>query len=70
MEIKELSKIIEESRDKGAYIIASIEGVGVHVGRIKGVSLDADDYPVIEVDIDAKSCTSECYFDKENNHEN
>ena len=70
MEIKELSKIIEEAKNNGAYVIASIEGVGVHVGRIKSVSLDADDCPVIEVDVDAKSCTSECYFDKENNHEN
>ena len=70
MKIEELSKIIEEAKCDGTYIIASIEGVGVHIGRIKNVTMDANNYPVIQVDIDAKSCTSECYFDKEDNHEN
>lgn len=54
------------------YVIASIEGKGAHVGRIKGLSYDADGIPVLEIDIDAVSCTTECYFDvhKEGNHEN
>ena len=39
------------------YVIASIEGKGVHIGRIKGLSYDADCIPVIEIDIDAISCT-------------
>lgn len=49
------------------YVIASIGGKGTHIGRIKGLSYDADGIPILEVDIDAVSCTTEVR--KEGNHE-
>lgn len=57
------SEIIKSIKNvDNLYIQASIEGVGVHIGRIKGLSYDADGDPILEVDIDAVSCTTENYL--------
>lgn len=45
------------------YVIASIGGKGAHVGRIKGLSYDADGIPLLEIDIDPVSSTTESYFE-------
>ena len=37
-------------------VIATIDGKGVHIGRIKGISYDADGTPILDVDIDSVSC--------------
>lgn len=63
--LKEFFKKLQEAN---AYINASIEGKGVHIGRIKGLSFDADGNPIIDIDIDALSCTSENYFDAMMSH--
>lgn len=55
--IQELIKNNTYNKNQEVYIIASIEGKGNHIGRIKNISLDADDDVVIEVDIDEKSVT-------------
>lgn len=60
MYISELENFI---KNNNIYIASSIEGKGVHIGRIKDISYDADGAIVINTDIDAKSCTTECYFD-------
>ena len=57
MNIEELNKIEDELRKQNLYIISSIDGNGVHVGRFKGFSHDADGDLVIEADIDGVSCT-------------
>lgn len=41
--------------EHNVYILSSIEGKGIHVGRFKQISLDADGNPVIECDIDKES---------------
>ena len=53
-EIKELEKLLKINE---VYITASIEGKGCHIGRFKGLALDADDGLIIDVDIDKESCT-------------
>lgn len=58
MIIKELKQIEDYLTKNNVYIISSIDGVGVHVGRFKGFSLDANDDLVIDADIDSISCTS------------
>lgn len=55
--IQELIKNNTYNKNQEVYIIASIEGKGNHIGRIKNISLDADDDVIIEVDIDEKSVT-------------
>lgn len=45
------------NKNQEVYIIASIEGKGNHIGRIKNISLDVNDDVIIEVDIDEKSVT-------------
>ena len=40
------------------YILSSIDGEGKHVGRFRGVSVDANGSLVISADIDKVSCTS------------
>lgn len=54
MDILEVVKILNEHK---AYIVSSVEGQGVHIGRFKGLSLDAEGDWVIDADIDEKSCT-------------
>lgn len=49
-------------KENNAYIIASIEEKGAHIGRIKGLSFDADNNLIIEADIDSQSCTDESFF--------
>lgn len=44
---------------KNAYAMVSIEGEGAHIGRLKGLSQDADGTPVFDIDIDLLSCTTE-----------
>ena len=52
IEIKNLSNTDLERM----CVIATIDGKGVHIGRIKGISYDADGTPVLDVDIDSVSC--------------
>ncbi len=54
MDISEIEKALKK---KNGYVIASIEGKGNYIGRINGVSLDADGDLIIECDIDNKSVT-------------
>ena len=61
-----MNEIMEKLTSAGAYACVSIEGKGVHIGRIKGIGYDADGVPVLELDIDAVSCTTESYFDQSN----
>ena len=42
-------------------VIATIDGKGVHIGRIKGISYDADGTPMLDVDIDSVSCIGGTY---------
>ena len=58
MNIEEMKKIEEWLNKNNVYVAASIDNKGVHIGRFKGLSLDADDDLIIEVDIDSLSCTS------------
>lgn len=39
------------------YIMSTIDGKGCHIGKITGVSLDANDGIVIETDIESVSVT-------------
>ena len=55
--IQELIKNNMYNKNQEVYIIASIEGKGNHIGRIKNISLDVNDDVIIEVDIDEKSVT-------------
>lgn len=48
MDIKSIESFLKQNN---AYIMASIDGEGCHVGRFKGISQDADDAIVLEVDI-------------------
>lgn len=54
MDIFGVEKILNEHK---TYIVSSVDGKGVHIGRLQGMSLDADGDWVIEVDLDGKSCT-------------
>ena len=58
MNIEEMKKIEEWLNKNNVYIISSIDDKGVHVGRFKGLSLDANDDLVIDTDIDSLSCTT------------
>ena len=51
-DFKKFKEVEEFLREHNAYILSSIEGEGVHVGRFKCLSLDADGYPIVECDID------------------
>lgn len=55
MSIAELKVIEEALKEKNAYIISSIDGKGAHIGRFKGVSVDAEGDLIIESDIDSIS---------------
>ena len=54
-EYKKLRELELFLLEHNVYILSSIEGKGVHVGRFKQISLDADGNPVIECDIDKES---------------
>lgn len=58
MHTSDLTELKSKLEGTGAYILASVDGEGVHVGRFKGLSVDADGDLVIEADIDSASCTS------------
>jgi len=53
-------KILETLTEtlENAYALVSIEKKGVHVGKIKGLSLDANDVPVVDIDINLQSSTN------------
>lgn len=55
--MQELQKNNTYNEKQDVYIIASIDGKENHIGRIKNISLDADNDVVIEVDIDKESVT-------------
>lgn len=55
--IQELIRNNTYNENQDVYIIASIEGKGNHIGKIKRILLDADNDIVIEIDIDNKSVT-------------
>lgn len=57
MNIEEMKKIEKWLNKNNVYIISSIDGEGIHVGKFKGLSLDADDDLIINVDIDSFGCT-------------
>ena len=57
MSIQEFRNIEDKLRKQNVYIIASVDGKGVHIGRFKGFSRDANDDLIIEADIDSVSCT-------------
>ena len=57
MSIDELNKIEDKLREQNVYIMSSVDGKGVHIGRFKGFSRNANDDLIIEADIDAVSCT-------------
>lgn len=52
-----MEEILSTLQENHAYVIASVNGVGNYVGRIKGITYDANNTPIIEVDIDSVSCT-------------
>lgn len=59
MEIK-ISNLLNSDtyiNNREVYIMSTIDGKGCHIGRITGVSLDANDGIVIETDIDSVSAT-------------
>lgn len=50
-----MEEILSTLQENHAYVIASVNGVGNYVGRIKGIAYDANNTPIIEVDIDSVS---------------
>lgn len=54
IDMADIENILNEHK---TYIISSVEGKGVHIGRFHGLSLDADGDWVIDADLDEKSCT-------------
>ena len=58
MNIEEIKKIEEWLYQNNVYIVSSIDGKGVHVGRFVGLTLDVDGDLVIYTDIDSLSCTT------------
>ena len=55
-DFRKLREIEELLKEHSVSVLSSIEGKGIHVGRFKGIALDADGFPVIECDIDKESC--------------
>lgn len=56
-DFRKLREIEEFLKEHSVSILSSIESKGAHVGRFKGIALDADGFPIIECDIDELSCT-------------
>lgn len=54
---RDVSDIKDVLDKQNAYVVATVEGDGCHIGRLKGISLDANGDLVIEVDISSISCT-------------
>lgn len=52
-----LQEITEFLKEYGVYILASIEGKGTYVGKFTNISLDTDNFPIIECDIEKESVT-------------
>jgi hypothetical protein len=52
-----LTKLRSIVNNHEVYIMSAIDGKGCHIGKITGVSLDANDDIVIEADIDSVSAT-------------
>ena len=57
MKDTELRKFEEELKKYNTYIASSIEGKGTHIGRFRGLSLDANGDIIILCDIDKDSVT-------------
>lgn len=61
--LEQLRALINEISENGTIsVMASIEGKGVHVGKVKGISQDANNDVIIEVDIEHISSTTESFF--------
>lgn len=68
MEYQELLNKLNKNKEDGqgdVYIISSVGGKGVHIGRIKEISQDAEGDIVIEADIDLQSITDERMINQE-----
>lgn len=52
-----LSKLRSIISNRDVYIMSTVDGKGCHIGKITGVSLDANDGIVIETDIESVSAT-------------
>ena len=52
-----LAKLRSIIDNRNVYIMSTIDGCGCHIGKITGVSLDANDGIVVETDIDGVSAT-------------
>ena len=64
--LEQLRTLINEISEDGTLsVMASIDGKGAHVGKVKGISQDTNDDVIIEVDIEHVSSTTESFFKKE-----
>ena len=55
---EEVAKELEQKlKEHDVYIISSVGGKGHHVGRFKGISVDANGDLIIDADIDEHSIT-------------
>ena len=55
---EEVAKELEQKlKEYDVYILSSIGGKGHHVGRFKGISVDANGDLIIDTDIDKYSIT-------------
>ena len=52
-----LAKLRSIMNNREVYIMSTIDSKGCHIGKITGISLDANDGIVIETDIDSVSAT-------------
>lgn len=52
-----LAKLRSIMNNREVYIMSTIDGEGCHIGKITGISLDANDGIVIETNIDSISAT-------------
>lgn len=50
--IQKLEKLTTSKANPNVYIVSSIDGNGVYIGRIKDILLDSSDDIVIETDVD------------------
>lgn len=53
--VKVLQKNIELFGDSDVYLLCSVGGTGIHVGRIKDITMDANNNSVVYGDIDKLS---------------
>lgn len=54
-DIKKIDIIQDFLNEHGVYIVASVDGEGVHLGRFKKIGIDANGHLTIDCDIDGIS---------------